>query len=325
MHGLTLLGDALPLQVADTELADVGPFRVQLRILGTSETDKGERIWQFTHQGERSYSHYYLNRLAEAYTLTVDSHSQCGFRYTSDAIEILQSSVDHAWFDQLNGIGLAVWLEMRGVPCIHATVLSIEGRAVGLVGRSGVGKSTLAAALLSRGASFLSEDMLALHELDGRPAAFPGLQSLQLWPDALDALDMPAAHHWQRVVPGFEKRLIPVSHFEAGCGGNAPVILDSLFLLDRAQKGVQPAISGLGFIDASMMLVIHSSSLDIPRVLRLEQQRFERCAGIVRGIFCKKLTFPTDLSCVDRLCALIEAEVSQSGASVVSPAQQAAR
>ena len=52
-------------------------------------------------------------------------------------------------------------------PLLHASAVSQSGRALVMAGRSGVGKSTLALALLERGARYLSEEWVAF-DADGR-------------------------------------------------------------------------------------------------------------------------------------------------------------
>lgn len=57
-------------------------------------------------------------------------------------------------------------------PLLHASAVSQGGSALVLAGRSGVGKSTLALALLQRGARYLSEEWVAF-DADGRVRGVP--------------------------------------------------------------------------------------------------------------------------------------------------------
>lgn len=56
---------------------------------------------------------------------------------------------------------------------LHAATLSYDGRAVLLVGDSGVGKSTLAAGLISRGWEYLSDEFALIHPATLRVHPFP--------------------------------------------------------------------------------------------------------------------------------------------------------
>lgn len=71
-------------------------------------------------------------------------------------------------------------LTLQGEETLHATVLEMEGRAVGLLGQSGAGKSTLAAYLISRGADLITDDMLRVGFADGAMQAYPGPYRLKL-------------------------------------------------------------------------------------------------------------------------------------------------
>jgi hypothetical protein len=53
-------------------------------------------------------------------------------------------------------------LHLRGTPCLHASAVVIDGRAVAFLGHSGAGKSTMAAAFVRRGFAALTDDVLAL-------------------------------------------------------------------------------------------------------------------------------------------------------------------
>ena len=69
---------------------------------------------------------------------------------------------------------------MSGAEVLHASAVAIEDEVVGLVGASGAGKSTLAGHLVARGATFFTDDVLAVTESDGRVDAHPGPTLLRL-------------------------------------------------------------------------------------------------------------------------------------------------
>lgn len=55
----------------------------------------------------------------------------------------------------------------------NVTGVAIEGRALLIAGESGSGKSSLALALIDRGATLIGDDGLIIDELDGHPLACP--------------------------------------------------------------------------------------------------------------------------------------------------------
>lgn len=94
-------------------------------------------------------------------------------------------------------------LTLQGEETLHATVLEMEGRAVGLLGQSGAGKSTLAAYLISRGADLITDDMLRVSFAGDAILAHPGPYRLKL-------LDQPAT--------GFLPEAVADGHFNALSG-----------------------------------------------------------------------------------------------------------
>lgn len=73
---------------------------------------------------------------------------------------------------------------------LHASAVEMESQAIAILGKSGEGKSTLAAWLASQGFPLLTDDCLVLRqeELTRQWLAQPSYQSVRLWPDSIDAL-----------------------------------------------------------------------------------------------------------------------------------------
>lgn len=66
----------------------------------------------------------------------------------------------------LTGPVLALLLMQRGIVVLHGAVVAIDGRAVVILGQSGDGKSTTAAACAARGHAVLSDDLAPLEVSD---------------------------------------------------------------------------------------------------------------------------------------------------------------
>jgi hypothetical protein len=99
-------------------------------------------------------------------------------------------------------------VSLGGHLVLHASAVAIRGRAVAVIGTSGAGKSSLAAAFVQRGHRLLADDYLLLREHEGAylaTAAYPGLR---LWGDSAaffggdpDALSPVADFHDKRRLP----------------------------------------------------------------------------------------------------------------------------
>jgi hypothetical protein len=83
----------------------------------------------------------------------------------------------------LLGQALSFALVKQRLEPLHATVVTVDDRAVAFLGSSGSGKSTLAACFLEAGHRLVTDDLLLLHEESGRLLAYPGPPRLKLFPE----------------------------------------------------------------------------------------------------------------------------------------------
>lgn len=81
---------------------------------------------------------------------------------------------DWSWQRALIGHILPLTAVLRGVEAFHASAVAVDGRAVGIVGASMAGKSSVAVNLVLRGAQLLADDVVALETLSDGLAVHPG-------------------------------------------------------------------------------------------------------------------------------------------------------
>jgi len=121
----------------------------------------------------------------------------------------------------LLGSILGVLLHQRGLFVLHANCVSIGGVAVAIAGESGAGKSSIAAALHSRGHEVIADDVTAVRVDGDRVDAVPGYPGIKLWPDAINALgftvdELPVVRpdftkRWLHVSTGFPRLSVPLA------------------------------------------------------------------------------------------------------------------
>jgi hypothetical protein len=150
-------------------------------------------------------------------------------------------------------------LTMQGEETLHATVLEMEGRAVGLLGQSGAGKSTLAAYLISCGADLITDDMLRVSFAGDTILAHPGPYRLKL-------LDQPAT--------GFLPDAVADGHFNALSGKimvrprrelrrhRAPSRLAALFHLGDPDDDTITEVSSVRLNGLELARTLMSSAMD---------------------------------------------------------------
>ena len=131
----------------------------------------------------------------------------------------------------LLGVVLGVLLAQRGVFTLHASAVTMNGEAIGFLGEKGAGKSTTAAALMVRGHTLLTDDVLAISTTGTvTPTAFPAFPRMKLWPDAIAANGHQVAP-LPYVTPESEKRILPADRFARS---SAP--LTQIYLLENGPE-----------------------------------------------------------------------------------------
>ena len=142
----------------------------------------------------------------------------------------------------LVGPVFAALLQQRGIVTLHAAAVGTDAGAALLLGASGSGKSSLAAALVERGYALLADHVTGVVlDAGGRATALPAFPYLRLWADSLDKLCLRTRARG-RVRPELEKYWVPAERF-----GAAPAPVCAAFVLTghhRPDFGFEPAPPG---------------------------------------------------------------------------------
>jgi hypothetical protein len=122
-------------------------------------------------------------------------------------------------------------LQKLGRPSLHAgAVVLDDAEAVAFLGRAGHGKSTMAAGLLQRGATFITDDALPLRQIDGAVYGGPSLPMMRIWPETATR-GLGLAEELPNILADFEKRLLAVNgRFTYAA---EPVRLRAIYILER--------------------------------------------------------------------------------------------
>lgn len=87
----------------------------------------------------------------------------------------------------LGGLGY-----QRGFAMWHGSAVARADRAILFCGVAGAGKSTMAGAMLSRGASLVADDLSRIEPRDGPALIHPSSARIKLWREAIDRFDWDA-------------------------------------------------------------------------------------------------------------------------------------
>jgi hypothetical protein len=227
-------------------------------------------------------------------TMTVDSGARIGL-----AREAGVTSAEVA--PLVLGVGMGLILHQRGWMVLHASGVTQRDGVVAFVGMKEAGKSTMAGAMVARGASVVSDDALPVSLGDGSAMAWPGPSALKLWPESLTAIGRSARGN-PRLHPRASKRVlsdVPVT------GEARP--LRAIYALDISDDlGIEPILGQAALVE----LVRHSYAARFLPELGATPGHFERCATLAREVPLFRLSRPAALDKLDDVAALVEAHAA---------------
>ncbi len=150
------------------------------------------------------------------------------------------------WTTLIPAQALPLAATLRGLEVLHASGVVVGDKAVLFAGAPGAGKSSLAAALLHRGAGLLSDDTVALELRKGALVAHPGAALLHLQAAEHDRLSAR-----EREVLG-PPTAFPHKRRHHPRVSASPAPFGALFLLQRATHG--PPVERLEAVDPFALL-----------------------------------------------------------------------
>jgi hypothetical protein len=135
-----------------------------------------------------------------------------------------------SFYDYLLTQVLSFALLTKGIESLHSSVVVIDGRAIGFLGDSGSGKSSLVATFLKSGFPLVTDDMLVLQKDNRSFLAHPGLPRIKLFSKRATVL-LGRRVNGSRMNPSTSKMVIPLRS-EESC--RVPVPLSSLYVLNSS-------------------------------------------------------------------------------------------
>ena len=156
------------------------------------------RVWRYVESGAFRFVY------RDGVEFVVDEHGQ---RISAEINEL--ATLEDAG-SYLIGAILGFVLRLRGRVALHASVVAIDDHAVVLLGGSGSGKSTTAAAFAVMGYEVLSDDVCVLVESDDEFCVEPAYPGIRLWPDAVKAM-FGSEDALPKITPGWDKRVLTLA------------------------------------------------------------------------------------------------------------------
>jgi hypothetical protein len=229
------------------------------------------------------------------------------FRCTANRLEYHRAAgiSDEALQWQTFGLVLSAWSEWAGRPVLHAATVEVGGTAVGFLGRSGVGKSSLTLEFLTNGHRILGDDQLILERGPSGMTALPAIPWLKLGPDVVARTGL---EHLPRIHSGSDKRRRDVQDDE---WVKDPVPVGPIYIVERgsqrAEIVIEPVPPG-----ESMLALIRNSY--VPRTVvasGVAGRRMPLLASVVEQHGVWRLNYPDGVEWLPRIRAAVARHVGE--------------
>lgn len=203
----------------------------------------------------------------------------------------------------LLGSGFGVLLHQRGALALHASAVAHEGRAIALCGPSGVGKSTLSAALCQAGCRFISDDISVISVESGQPLVLPDSRQHRLWADAIERLSL-SERQGKAVRDTLQKY-----HVTPSCDGAAMPLSMIIVLREAEFRGQEPVIETLNIADAAALLRADVYRPTLASRMGLDAALFGKVAKLLGQVRVLRLTRPREIERLEEVVALVRQQL----------------
>lgn len=205
---------------------------------------------------------------------------------------------DERWVrNAVMGPVMGTLLYQRGWLTLHASSISLGGKAVAFMADRGWGKSTMAAAMVARGHDLVADDVTAVKSDGNGPVVTPGHPLLKLWPDAAASVNEDP-DTLPEIAPGAYKRNLrarrrfPSDSLPLGC----------IYVLDG---GDTLEIESLRPQEALMELIRNTYGRELLQSVR-SASHLRQCADVVKCVPIRRLKRPNSLEALPDVVRLVE-------------------
>lgn len=236
--------------------------------------------------------------------MSVDTHVEAGYRVAAPGFGTHIVSPDGAsilscvpaisawrWQRLLFAQVVPLAATLQGLELFHASAVEYSGRALGLIAASGTGKSSIAAHLVSRGARYVADDVLALEPVGEMVMAHPGPATASVYRSELRSLGTAGASRVGVVIGRSDKVQLAVEPVEG------PLPLDSIYFVVRQPDIVRFAIDGVRPPDPRLLL--SSTFISYLRTPAFLVGHLDACAQIAHAVGMFRVTVPVGFGAGD--------------------------
>lgn len=216
----------------------------------------------------------------------------------------------------LLGSAFGALLHQRGLLPLHANAIEIDGRAIGFLGHSGAGKSTIAAWFHDRGHPILADDVCVVtFGEDGRPLAHPGIPRFRLWRDAVERRGGDA-DAYQRSFDGMDKYDVPTSLAPT----QDAIALGRLYVLGKLEPdAASPPIRRLSGVAAVDALIANTYRGFYLRMMGGAARHATACIALARAVPIYAADRIWGQECLDSEAMKLDAHARGVDEAIITP------
>jgi hypothetical protein len=209
----------------------------------------------------------------------------------------------------LIGPVIAFVLRLRGIICLHASAIAVDGQAIAILGAPGAGKSTAAAAFAKLGYPVLSDDVVVLDDQGDRFLVQPGYPRTNLWPDSVRML-FGSEDAVPLITPTWGKRYLALDQ-EGRRFQETPLPLGAIYVLgEREANLTTPIVEELVGHEAFATLVANTYvNYLLDREMR--SLEFDVLGRVLDGVPVRRVRPISNPSRPFELCEIIAADAHQ--------------
>lgn len=206
----------------------------------------------------------------------------------------------------LQGTMMAYLLQYHGYMVLHGSSVRLhKGNAVIISGQSGAGKSTLATALVRKGHSFITDDLVVIKvNQQGHYCIVPGPAKLKLWNDAMQHFDYLS----EKALPIFFKRGKYAVSVQESCQETIPIA--AFYELKINQKATTAHWQQVYAKDALKILMQNAYRYFMLPPLGKLPNFLSDCSGLLQQITVYQITRPVQFNELARITEKIESDLS---------------
>lgn len=197
------------------------------------------------------------------------------------------STARHLLYDQIFPRVIA----HTGCLVLHAGAVRVRGRAFLALGKSGRGKSTLAASFNQAGQTLIGDDASVISWSDGRPHVSAVYPSLRLLPDSVSAL-LPTDIPRSAVAHYSPKQRIDVPFADGQQQEESPPII-AQFVIAPPSTSELITLRELTIAEACMALVENSFALN-PINAEQAATRMKQASNLAQSVPAFEISYPRD-------------------------------